>query len=286
MSRRRSIGIRVGIGLLLAGLAAAPTARGQFPPQPQPPTVGVPARLDQVLLPGTELEAIPLRDRDTPLVLRIAASYAHGDAFRYDLVYYGLEPGQFDLRDYLRRKDGTPTADLPPIPVSVASILPPGQVEPNRLTPSATPALGGYRNLMGLVFATWCAGLVAILSYRRRSADAAEQAARAPATLAERLRPLVERAVAGTLAEGEAAELERLLIGYWRRRLGVEDASPALAIATIRAHEQGGPMLRQLEEWLHRPGGPAAPVDLARLLEPYQDLPADALEAPEKEAVS
>ena len=26
---------------------------------------------------------------------------------RYDLVYYGLEPGGYDLRDFLRRKDGS-----------------------------------------------------------------------------------------------------------------------------------------------------------------------------------
>ena len=57
----------------------------------------------------------PLDDRRAPVVLRIVDVYPHGTAFRYDLEYYGLEPGTFDLRDYLRRKDGSSTADLPPI---------------------------------------------------------------------------------------------------------------------------------------------------------------------------
>src|SRR5438876_7853227 len=73
-------------------------------------TVGMPARIEQLVLPGSELEVKPLEDRRQPVVLRIVTSYPHGTAFRYDLVYYSLEPGEFDLRDYLRRKDGSSSA--------------------------------------------------------------------------------------------------------------------------------------------------------------------------------
>src|SRR5262245_49219942 len=79
---------------------------GQLPAQ-TPLTVGMSGRMDQVVLPGSELEVKPLEDRRTPVVLRIANVYPHGTAKRYDFVYYGLEPGSYDLRNFLRRKDGS-----------------------------------------------------------------------------------------------------------------------------------------------------------------------------------
>ncbi len=108
-------------------------------------TVGMPGRIDQIMLPGSQLEMKPLQDSRSPIVLRITGSFPHGSAFRYDLVFYGLEPGEFDLKDYLIRSDGSSTEDLPAIRVTVRPVLPPGQVEPNQLRTRPTPRLGGYR---------------------------------------------------------------------------------------------------------------------------------------------
>jgi hypothetical protein len=236
--------------------------------------VGMAVRIEQVVLPGSELEVKPLDDRKAPVVLRIESVAPHGTAHRYDLVYYGLEPGTFDLKSYLRRKDGSSAADLPALPVTIRSVLPPGQVEPNRLELQASPWLGGYRLALILGGAVWVVGLATILFARRRKAAAVAEAAR-PVTLADRLRPLVERALAGRLAQPERAELERMLLGYWRRRLDLDGMKPAEAFAVLRRHAEAGPLLEQLENWLHRPG-PAEDVDLNALLKPYQTLPADA----------
>ncbi len=46
-------------------------------------------------------------------------------------------------------------------------------------------------------------------------------------------------------------------------------------MAMLREHEEAGPLLRRLEDWLHRPAGSAEPVDVAALLAPYQAIPAD-----------
>ena len=43
------------------------------------------------------------------------------------------------------------------------------------------------------------------------------------------------------------------------------------------ADEQAGPLLSQVEAWLHRPGG-EQDVDVAVLLAPYQNLPAEDLD--------
>ncbi len=235
----------------------------------------MPARIDQLVLPGSELEVKPLEDRRAPFVLRIKEAYPHGSAFRYDLVYYALEPGEYDLRNYLKRKDGTALGELAPVLVKVDPILPPGQIEPSALALERSPWLGGYRLLLAIGGSLWCAGLAAILLLGRRKPVAAEGETAGPVTLADRLKPLIEAAVAGTLSEGQHAELERLLIGYWRKRLALEQASPAQAMNLMRNHPEAGPLIRNLEEWLHRPAAETQAVDVASLLRPYQDLAAD-----------
>ncbi len=235
----------------------------------------MPAKIDQLVLPGGELEARPIEDRRVPVVVRIAGAYPHGSAFRYDIVYYGLEPGRYDLKDYLRRKDGSPIKDLPPIPVAVETVLPPGQVEPHRLSLSPWPRLGGYRIFVLIGGLAWIVGLAVILLVGRRKTIAASAQASRPATLADRLRPLVDAAMAGKLDAGQHAELERLLIGYWRRRLDLEHAAPSACMVAMHDHAEAGPLLRRLEDWLHRPAGTAEPVDVAALLRPYQAIPAD-----------
>ena len=240
-------------------------------------TVGMPARIEQIVLAGSQLEAKPLNDDRAPIVLRVAGVFPHGSAFRYDLVYYGLEPGQFDLRDYLRRKDGSPVDDLPPLSVEITAVLPPGQVEPNELKVRQAQNLGGYWTMLALGGIVWLAGLAAILWWiiagfaKRRAADDGEGRR---VSLADRLRPFVEDAIAGRLSLTQQAELERMLLAFWRKRLGLENMPAAEAMAVLRADTEGGSLLNQLEAWLHRPGT-AGDVDVATLLAPYQDLPAD-----------
>lgn len=253
-------------------LVVAATLRGG---EERVSTVGRPARIEQYVLPGSALEVKPLSER-TPIVLRIVRVFSHGTAFRYDLEYYGLEAGTFDLKDYLQRKDRSSTAELPSIPVTIQSILPPGRIKPNPLASRLAPRLGGYRLVLFVAGVLWVIGLVLLLLAGRRR-QAARAAVVRPLTVAERLRPLVEGAMAGRLPPARLAELERALLAYWERRLHLRQRKPIEALNELRRHPEAGPLLRQLETWLHRPGGGAA-VDVAALLAPYQHAPADALE--------
>lgn len=240
------------------------------------PTVGLPARIDQIVLAGTELEVRPREDRRAPLVVRIVNTFRHGTAYRYDLVYYGLEPGEYDLKSCLRRKDGSPTDDLPPIPVTIRSVLPAGQVEPNPLRAEPVPFPGGYQVALWCAGIAWAAGLAAIVLVgcrRRRATEAAQQQT---LTLADRLQPMVEDALAGRLDRPRQAELERMLLAWWRKRLDLEGINAAEAIARLRNHEEAGALLRQLEAWLHRRVMDGQ-VDVAALLEPYRQLPTEAV---------
>jgi hypothetical protein len=259
-------GLVVLAGCLAARADETPTA-----------TVGLPGQIHALVLPGSELEAKPVTDRKTPVVLRIIRVWPHGTAHRYDLEYVGLEPGTFNLRDYLVRKDGSSTADLPAIPVTINSVLPPGQVLPHDLTLQTTPRPGGYILALVAGGVLWLIGLVSILVLFRRRVPHESACAR-PLTIADRLRPLIDDALAGCGDPVRLAALERTLIAFWVRKLRLQDLEPAEALVELRQHPDAGPLLVQLESWLHKPGS-SERVAPAGLLEPYRDLPAEALDA-------
>lgn len=238
-----------------------------------PPTVGMEGRID-VVLPEAGLSARS-PDRRAPLLLRIAYTRPHGSLTFYDLRYVGRVPGRFDLRDYLVATNGLVATNLPALTVSVSGVLPAqhnGWLEEQALrTPSF---FGGYRALLLILGAFWVVAFFAILRWGRKPGIAGTAVPVKPApSFAEKIRPLVERAAAGTLSGDEKATLERMLITHWQRRLNLRDADGGELIARLRQHREAGDLLRALEDWLHRPAG-AAQVNVESVLAPYRHLPA------------
>jgi hypothetical protein len=252
--------------LLLAPLAAQAVDQ-------RTAAVGMRARVEQVVLPGGELVPAPAT-LAAPVVVRVLATWPHGEHLRYDLEWVALEAGRHDLTKFLARKDGSATDGLPPLLVEATSTLPKGVNEPADIAPQAPVRLDGYRTLQIVAAVAWGVGLLAILFVGRRFRRKVATVAAAP-TLADRLRPLVDAVARGAADTGAKAELERLLVAFWRERLGLRDATAADAIVAIKAHPEAGELLRAVEAWLHRPEPPPA-GDLHRLLEPYRHVAADA----------
>ena len=259
--------------LVLLPVMAPAAAPAPAPTQDDPrAVVGMPHWFRDLVLPGPRLEVATV-ELETPLILRIADVSPHGDAFRYDLEVYGLDPGRYDVADYLAREDGSAVRidGFPALPMTIDSVLPAGRVQPNRPRVADPPAVGGYGTLLWVAGAAWVLGLWALLAAgRRRRAEAPPEEA-PPLTVADRLRPLVDHAIAGTLSDAQRAELERTLIAFWRTRKGLGQASAADALMTLRNDSEAGPLLRQVEEWLHHPEPPKTPVDLSELLTPYRE---------------
>jgi hypothetical protein len=232
------------------------------------PTVGMEGRIETDL-PGTTLEAKPVNQK-APLVLRIASFKGN----HYDLRYIGLVPGKHDLKNYLVRSDGSSVADLPSIPVEVAHLLPDdhrGQLVP--VAPSRWLFFGGYRIAAAIAVGIWLVLLVPLLIRRKRSETAPIAAPPRPLTLADRLRPLLDRAASGMLSTDEKGYLERLLLCHWQRRLNLTDTEPAAAVIALRQHPEAGALLRSLEDWLYRPPASSRAFnDIAALLEPYRNV--------------
>lgn len=237
--------------------------------------VGMRAVVEQVVLQGSELVAAPIV-AGAPIVVRVLATWPHGEHFRYDLEWSGLEPGSYDLVKFLARKNGSSMDGAGTVPVTVTSLLPKGQLEPGKLTPIATQRLDAYRTLQIVAAVVWVIGLLLILFVGRRRKQRAAPSAPQP-TLADRLRPLVEIVASGRGDDSTKAELERVLVACWRRKLGLQNVKAAPAIVAIREHPEAGVLLRQIEAWLHAPGAAVA-IDLEQLLAPYRTMTADDLE--------
>ncbi len=238
------------VPLLIALLLAVPTMAAPAAPVP----LGRMQVVKDQFFPGPELQARPGDGRE-PVVLRITAVYPQGTAgFRYDLNWSALEPGSYDLTKYLEPAAGAAPVPLPAVMVEAAGVLPagpPGEL-PDPVVPEL-PSIGGYRFWLPAGITLWVltGGAFFWLTRKRKSA-AGPAVAASGQTLAQRLEPLLQRALAGPLETGEKAELERLVIAFGRERLGLTDAATPAVWQSLREDAATGAWLRTLEDWLHR----------------------------------
>lgn len=235
--------------------------------------VGMFAPISQVYFPGTELIPDPGTGAAAGLmVIRVDGVYPHGDGFRYDLSWSGERPGEFDLTQWLRRRDGTPTTDLPALPVKVTSLLAPERFTPNDLRPPASGWVGGYRVLLGLLGFFWLAGLAALLWFRPK-APGTEAALSSGRTRLEQIRGQLEAVLGrGELCTADKASLETLIVGFWREQRQLTALEPADLLQTLLNDPDSGPLLRQLERWLYDRPQRADSAELQDLLLPLQKL--------------
>lgn len=249
--------------------AAASSATNQSALQP----IGMEGSV-AVVLPRADYRLRPLDDR-TELLLRIDSIHPVTNGLhRYQLHYIGFEPGVYSLADFMVNPDGSRPEELAAIRVPVHARLPDdhnGQL--NLHVPDRFPFIGGYRAMLGTLGVIWIGGFVAYAMANRKKRPPAVEIYEIPTpSLAERLRPLVEAAARGELNVAGQANLERLLIGYWREKLNLPDQRMADALRQLKAHGDAGDLLRALERWLHRPGG-VSPEEVSALLRPYHNIP-------------
>ena len=282
---RTNLAWRRGIVSLLA-LVVCAAARGETLAPVVETTIGIEGQYS-VRYRGPALEVVPFEE-NAPIALRIASvvrdtSTGDGQSMIYELLYIGERAGGHDLCDYLVRVDGQPITGLAPLTVEVIELLPAdydGALE--TIDGVGLPWLWPYRWLLVFAAIVWLAPLAWLIRRKlKRRAASGELPVAQPVTLADQLRPLVEAAVSGRLDSAGKARLERLLIGYWRKRLDLNGLATREALACLRGDAIAGELLRQLEAWLHqRPG--AVTIDTAAILAPYRN--AEALRLDEDEA--
>ena len=271
--------VPVRILLFVVASFLAQGEAGEAPTEPlASATVGAPRVLKDIILPGSKLVAKPLAG-DPEMIVQIVDAIKHGDSYRYTIRFSGLEPGPHDLADWLVRADGGESGEVPPIPVEIETLLPAGQVTPNQLPEGWIPNMGGYQVLMSIAAGLWGLVLLVLIFGGRGKKAKVKTAAPPPQTLADLLKERLEAAFENKVAPQQYAELERMLFSMWRKRLGYESMPLEQAMTKIKANEQAGPLMLQLENWMHRPDADNQDVDLSKLLEPYRNLSVTELEA-------
>ncbi|MAW61774.1 MAG: hypothetical protein CMJ94_13210 [Planctomycetes bacterium] len=257
--------------LILAGAAAA-----QEEVQTRT-TIGIEGRV-YLEHEGRPLQAVEARE-DALLLLRIGEVEDLGDnRQRVELLFLARRAGDFDLRDALQFGPEQPVGDaLEPILVRVDSLLPEDHQGDLEAIPDLEgPGAGGFDTIFRVVLVLWLIPALAWALWKWRTRPRPEPVVveHVP-TLAERLQPLIDAARQGELDLAGQAQLERLLLSYWRERLGLEGQPQAAAVRTMRAHEEAGELLRTVEAWLHRPDSErASPEEVDALLKRYRSVAA------------
>ncbi|MBK9385239.1 MAG: hypothetical protein IPN34_10540 [Planctomycetes bacterium] len=213
-----------------------------------------------------EVENVP------PFLVWIVERVPDGEAERYELRFVGNEAGDYDLGAYLEDAEGQRAQGLEPMPVRVTALLPErhdGSLSSSE--PVSLPVLGGYQTLLWILGVAWGVPVLWWLVralIRRRPRRAAEGTAEP--TLADQLRPLVERAIAHQLDAAGQAQLERMLLAHWRDRLSLRGLPHLEALRRMKVDADAGALLSGLERWLHQPPGASEAPRVEELLAPYR----------------
>jgi hypothetical protein len=238
--------------------------------QPESIPIGLEGKV-MVVLPGPKLKAAPVGDK-SKIILRIHDIFPNGNSYRYDLRYFGFVPGKYNLNQFLLTLDGKTPTNLPPTKIIIGGILPEDHdgilIEEDNtkieLSSNYTAWLIGIVALWILIaLPLFLAGLKSKKNFGKTN-DFNEP------DLAQRLRPLVEQAATGDLDTEGRAILERMIFSHWREQLNLpKEGNPVDLYLQLKQHDDAGPLLCGLEDWLHRPPGTSA-VDITALLEPYR----------------
>lgn len=222
----------------------------------------------------------------TPLLVKITAIEPTPEGrFVYKLSYTGLETGVFNLTDFLV----SPAGDRLKDPIATATI---GSAIPTNATFNAvlyTPPLHAsafpYRLTLILGILAW-AGCGALLFWpaKKQSPAAGSSPSDPPQTdspdeiphaqsLADLLRPLVEKAADKSINADEKAELERILFEYWGKELELDHLNSVEQLRRILEHPEAGALLHTVEQWLYQPDSSITPQEITRALESYLGIP-------------
>ncbi|HEY3243761.1 MAG TPA: hypothetical protein VGM03_10455 [Phycisphaerae bacterium] len=195
----------------------------------------------------------------------------------YRVEFIGLVAGDYDLREYLERQDGS-ALNLAALPVQIHSQLAPDHGT-DLFSSSAALTLNArrYRTMAVLLAIAWLSVplIYVVVRALRRPPVVPTPIAAPPPSFADQLRPLVEGALHGSLSIAERGRLELLMYLYWTERLGWTGPQGEI-VSRLRSESEAGNVLRAVERWLHAPRAASEHPDgeVVSLLAPYRYAPA------------
>lgn len=252
------------------------------------PAVGIETSTDVVL---DRPDYRPAKtEPQSPLTLRIESveSQENGE-FKYRLLYTGLEPGVFNLTDFLLNPLGG-RLKQPLAIVTVHSNIPTRAQfsivhDQIRYQPKFFP----YTILMVVAGLVWVGAGVRLFRPQKpvpqpvpppQAEQENTETEPQRETLASLLRPLVEKAADKSITSREKAQIEQILFLYWGKHLELDHLDSAEQMRRIRDHTQAGALLRTVDQWLYQPASVIPVEEINTSLAKYESIPADELPPP------
>ena len=228
------------------------------------PTVGIEGGVS-LEIPGPQLFAVQ-PDEDALLYLWIEDVQSQGESFTYEFRYVGMKAGKHNLLYYLRQEDGSiPQGLQEKYSIEIESALEEDHVGYlTKINPLPIRLFKWYREIVVGLVLLWGVLLVPLIFAGRRVKEE-EIAVVPPLSLADRLRPLVVKAVDGEMTLADKALFERLMLGYWCQKLDLDPQEILESLTVIKQHETAGELICTIENWFHKPTG-GDDVDIASLL--------------------
>lgn len=227
--------------------------------------------------PSSTLRAVRDQSMDAAVLVRLERRANDQQESHYTLRFFGTVAGDYDLSRMVVERDGSVLSagdSFPPMMVRIVSELPPGRgTNLYEIDDPILRAPSGYRAALVLFALLWVAAPMVWAVQRLRSRRPEPEVAISPTpTLADQMRPLVQRASQGELTIAEQSRLELMVYAFWQRRLELPE-SLIDALPIMRRHDKAGGLLRSLEAWIHNDAGSSVDADpdtIRAMLEPYQ----------------
>jgi len=257
---------------------------------PALPAVGIEATTAVILDRGDYIVAKVTPS--TPLLLNTASvEPLSRSEFQYRLRYTALEPGVFNLTDFLLNPLGGRLRE-PVVSVTVQSNIPADAAFPiEPAAPVPKPLALPYTLLLAAALLAWIGAGIYWIRPRKKAVPtqppAPPAATEAPVpeapvkeTLASLLRPLVAKAANKSITSHEKAQLEQILFLYWGKQLALDHLDSAEQLRRILEHPEAGALLRTVEQWLYQPDSLITTDQINEAIAEYETLSTSDLPPP------
>jgi hypothetical protein len=221
---------------------------------------------------GAELMVQPYRF-GVPVNLRIAKVTEANGVRTYDIRYMLNTGGEFDITEYLATKDGSALTDLPQFNVMGLEHL--SQNMDQRI--EQVEAMGidiwhYYYQCMGAVVGLWIIWLLLLIFWGREKPEVVEDAAPVE-TFYDVLGAFLRQIESKSIDDKGKAQLEMLLINWWRDQLGYADLEMHEAMRRIGSDSASAAAFNKIQQWLHNPKNSVSVDELLESLRPLSVKP-------------
>ena len=204
----------------------------------------------QVEFPG-ELLAAAKVDEKAAAMVRIISYEKTRNGFSYDLEFIGLEPGKYNLLDYMRTASRLDPVKLDPYPVEVGTNLNEDfngelvdfQKDMKALKP-------WYKKTSYIVFIVWVLLLPVIIFAGRKKKKVEEVEEVKEKTLNEKICELLV-SLEGNSTKELWQKIEGLILKHWYEKKSLQGLPMHEAIMKLKADSEAGPFIVKLEKGLH-----------------------------------